>query len=251
MIPINVKHFELITIFPRSLDSYFGTSILKRAQAKKLIKITAHDLRKWTRDKHRKTDDKPYGGGAGMVMLAEPILRALSSLKALNNESRITNKGRKLKYRPKSQIRYSRFKIRTVLLAANGKQFTQRDATRLAKYDQLVFICGRYEGVDARVEKFIDEKLSVGPYVVTGGELPAAIIVDAVSRLIKGVVGKQESVEHESFSAISHSPLANSYLEHPHYTRPEVLVWKGKKYHVPKVLLKGHHKKISDWRAKK
>jgi len=231
-----MKRFDLITIFPHSLDSYFGTSILKRAQEKKLIKIQTHDLRKWTRDKHHKTDDKPYGGGAGMVMLIEPILRALGVLKAQNKESRIKNKGRK---------------TRTILLAANGKQFTQRDAQQLAKYDRLVFICGRYEGVDARVEKFVDEKLSVGPYVVTGGELPAAIIIDAVSRLIPGVVGRQESVEHESFSAISHSPLANSYLEHPHYTRPEVLVWKGKKYRVPKVLLEGHHKKIRDWRASK
>ena len=224
-----MKRFDLITIFPHSLDSYFGTSILKRAQEKKLIKIQTHDLRKWTRDKHHKTDDKPYGGGAGMVMLIEPILRALGVLKAQNKESRIKNKGRK---------------TRTILLAANGKQFTQRDAQQLAKYDRLVFICGRYEGVDARVEKFVDEKLSVGPYVVTGGELPAAIIIDAVARLIPGVVGKQESVANESHTA-------EGYLEHNHYTRPEVLVWKGKKYRVPKVLLEGHHKKIQDWRASK
>ena len=224
-----MKRFDLITIFPHSLDSYFGTSILKRAQEKKLIKIQTHDLRKWTRDKHHKTDDKPYGGGAGMVMLIEPILRALGVLKAQNKESRIKNKGRK---------------TRTILLAANGKQFTQRDAQQLAKYDRLVFICGRYEGVDARVEKFVDEKLSVGPYVVTGGELPAAIIIDAVARLIPGVVGKQESVANESHTA-------EGYLEHNHYTRPEVLVWKGKKYRVPKVLLEGHHKKIQDWRAGK
>ena len=213
-----MKRFDIITIFPASLDSYFGTSILKRAQANKLIKIEMHDLRKWTRDKHRKTDDKPYGGGAGMVMLVEPILRALNAVK-------------------KSK------KARVILLAANGKQFKQKDSVRLAKYDQLVFICGRYEGVDARVEKFIDEKISVGPYVVTGGELPAAIIIDAVSRLIKGVVGKQESVEHESHTK-------EGYLEHNHYTRPEVLVWKGKKYRVPKVLLEGHHKNIASWRAK-
>ncbi|KKT27634.1 MAG: tRNA (guanine-N(1)-)-methyltransferase [Parcubacteria group bacterium GW2011_GWF1_43_9] len=237
-----MKHFDIISIFPNSLDSYFGTSILKRAQDKKLIKIQSHDLRKWTRDKHHKTDDKLYGGGAGMVMLAEPILRALSTFKALNKESRIKNKGkdaRGLKF----QIRNSKFKIRTILLAANGKQFKQKDAERLVKYDRLVFVCGRYEGVDARVEKFIDEKISVGPYVVTGGELPAAIIIDAVSRLIPGVVGKQESVANESHTA-------EGYLEHNHYTRPEVLVWKGKKYRVPKVLLEGHHKNIASWRAK-
>jgi len=213
-----MKRFDIITIFPASLDSYFATSILKRAQDKKLIKIEMHDLRKWTRDKHRKTDDKPYGGGVGMVMLAESILRAVSAVK----------KGKK---------------SRVILLAANGKQFKQKDAKRLAKYDQLVFVCGRYEGVDARVEKFIDEKISVGPYVVTGGELPAAIIIDAVSRLIPGVVGKQESVANESHAA-------EGYLEHNHYTRPEVLVWKGKKYRVPKVLLEGHHKNIASWRAK-
>lgn len=154
-----------------------------------------------------------------MVMLAQPILRALGAVK----------KGKR---------------SRAILLAANGKQFTQKDAQRLIKYDQLIFICGRYEGIDARVEKFVDEKLSVGPYVVTGGELPAAIIIDAVSRLIPGVVGKQESVQNESHSA-------EGYLEHNHYTRPEVLVWRGKKYRVPRVLLEGHHKKIQEWRDKK
>jgi tRNA (guanine37-N1)-methyltransferase len=214
-----MKRFDLITIFPASLDSYFDTSILKRAQEKKLIRIQSHDLRKWTRDKHRKTDDKPYGGGAGMVMLAEPILRAVSAVK----------KGRR---------------SHVILLAANGKQFAQADAKRLVKYDQLVFVCGRYEGIDARVEKFVDEKLSVGKYVVTGGELPAAIIIDAVARLIPGVVGKEESVANESFSD-------GTTLEHPHYTRPEVLAWKGKRHRVPKVLLGGNHKDIQAWRKSK
>lgn len=223
-----MKRFDIITIFPQALDSYFSTSILKRAQAKKLIKIQTHDLRKWTRDKHRKTDDKPYGGGPGMVMMAEPILRALEALGVF--------RWRKNKSKNKN-------KWRVILLAANGQQFTQTDAKRLAKYDRLIFICGRYEGVDARVEKFVDEKISVGPYVVTGGELPAAIIVDAVSRLIPGVVGKQESVVNESYSI-------EGYLEHDHYTRPEVLIWRGKKYRVPKVLLGGDHKKIAAWRAK-
>ena len=229
-----MKHFDIISIFPNSLDSYFGTSILKRAQEKKLIKIQTHDLRKWTHDKHHKTDDKPYGGGAGMVMLAEPIVRALHELKFKNQKSKIKNK------------------TRTILLAANGKQFTQKDAARLAKYDRLVFICGRYEGVDARVEKFVDEKLSVGPYVVTGGELPAAIIIDAVARMVPGVVGKQESVQNESFSEIvpnSKFQILNSaYLEHPHYTRPEVFAVGKKKYRVPKVLLGWKHKEIGEWR---
>jgi tRNA (guanine37-N1)-methyltransferase len=220
-----MKRFDVITIFPNSLDSYFGTSILKRAQEKKLIKITTHDLRKWTKDKHRKVDDKLYGGGVGMVMKVEPIYKAIKALKVLPSKSA------------------ARKKTRVVLLAANGKQFTQKEAKRLAKYERLVFICGRYEGVDARAEEFIDEKISVGPYVVTGGELPAAIVIDAVSRLVPGVVGKEESVEHESFSdGVS--------LEHPHYTRPEVFTAGGKRYRVPKVLLGGDHRKIAAWRAK-
>jgi len=226
-----VKRFDIITIFPHSLDSYFDTSILKRAQEKKLIQIQTHDLRQWTKDKHQTVDDKPYGGGAGMVMKAEPIVRALHELKFKNKKSKI--------------------KMRMILLAANGKQFTQTVAKRLAKYERLVFICGRYEGVDARVEKFVDEKICIGPYVVTGGELPAGLIIDAVSRMTPGVVGKEESVLNESFSAIGHSRLANGYLEHPHFTRPEVVSWQGKKYRVPKVLLEGNHKKISDWRKNK
>ena len=230
-----MKRFDIISIFPQSLDSYFSTSLMKRAQEKRLIKIQNHDLRKWTTDKHHKVDDRVYGGGAGMVIKIEPVYRALRALRAL----RIKNQESRIK------------KTRVVLLAANGKQFTQRDAQRLAKFDHLVFICGRYEGVDARVEKFIDEKISIGQYVVTGGELPAAIIIDAVSRLIPDVVGKQESVENESFNAIGNSPLANSYLEHPQYTRPEVFTAGKLKLRVPKVLLSGDHRGISHWRRSK
>lgn len=238
-----MKHFDIISIFPQSLDSYFSTSILKRAQEKKLIKIQTYDLRKWSTDKHHKVDDRVYGGGAGMVIKVEPIVRALHELKFKNKKS---------SSRASSLLGKSKWKIktRTILLAANGKQFTQKDAERLAKYQRLVFICGRYEGVDARVEKFIDEKISIGNYVVTGGELPAAIIIDAVSRMIPGVVAKEESIKNESFSAIGHSPLASSYLEHPQYTRPEVFVVGKKKLIVPKVLLGGNHKHIADWRQK-
>lgn len=221
-----MKRFDLITIFPNSLDSYFGTSILKRAQSAKLIKIQAHDLRKYTLDKHRKVDDRVYGGGAGMVLQVEPVYRVLKALKVLPGKTA------------------ARKKVRVVLLAANGKQFTQADVKRLAKYERLVFICGRYEGVDARAEEFIDEKLSVGQYVVTGGELPAAIIIDAVSRLVPGVVGKEESVQNESFSE-------GGNLEHPQYTRPEVFVVGEKKYRVPKVLLGGNHRSIQVWREEK
>lgn len=230
-----MKKFEIVSIFPQALNSYFEVSILKRAQEKKLIKITSHNLRDFTTDKHRKVDDKPYGGGAGMVMMAEPILKALKFLKALPNKTS------------------ARKKVRTILLAANGQLFNQATAKKLAKYDKLVLICGRYEGVDARVEKFIDEKISVGPYVVTGGELPAAIIIDAVSRMVPKVVGKEESINNESFSNTSSEVQGTSgekYLEHPHYTRPEKLVIHKKNYKVPKVLLKGNHKLIIDWRSK-
>ena len=240
-----MKHFDLITIFPNSLDSYFNTSLMKRAQEKRLIKIQTHDLRKYTTDKHHKVDDRVYGGGAGMVIKVGPVYKALKALKFLKPQFLISN----AKRNPKSKIPIS--KTRVILLAANGKQFTQKEAKRLAKYERLVFICGRYEGVDARVEKFIDEKISVGPYVVTGGELPAAIIIDAVSRLVPGVVGKEESVQNESFSAIGNSPLANSYLEHPHYTRPEVFTAGKLKLRVPKVLLEGNHKAIVVWRKEK
>jgi len=239
-----MKHFDIISIFPRALDSYFNESILKRAQEKKLIKISTHDLRKYTTDKHHKVDDRVYGGGAGMVMKVEPIYRALKAL---------------LRHSPLA-TRHSQ-KVRTILLAANGKMFTQKDAVRLSKYDRLVFICGRYEGVDARVEKFIDEKISIGAYVLTGGELPAAIIIDAVSRNIPRVVGKEESVQNESYSqAVRKAGRKNlmtlslhdslPYLEHDHYTRPEVFEVGKKKFSVPKVLLSGNHKSIVEWRKK-
>ncbi|MDP3985903.1 MAG: tRNA (guanosine(37)-N1)-methyltransferase TrmD [Candidatus Veblenbacteria bacterium] len=230
-----MKRFDLITIFPSSLDSYFGTSILKRAQEKKLIKIQAHDLRQWTRDKHHKTDDKPYGGGAGMVMLAEPILRAVSAVK----------KGKK---------------SRVIVLSAKGKQFTQKDAQRLSKYDQLVFICGRYEGIDERVKDILKaEEVSIGPYVTTDGEVTAAVMISAIARLIPGVIrfeslqeeshwGGQLKSEQKALAVSGQEPGTSGQLEYPHYTRPEVLVWKGKKYRVPKVLVGGHHKKIAVWR---
>lgn len=216
-----MKTFAIITIFPEIIASYFTDSILGRAQKAKLIKINCHNLRDYTLDKHRKVDDKPYGGGAGMVMMFEPIYRALKKFKALKGSDR---------------------KTRSILLAANGKIFTQADAKRLAQYDKLVFVCGRYEGIDARIEKFIDEKISIGSYVVTGGELPAALIIDAVSRMVKGVVGKDESVINDSHT--------NGNLEHPHYTRPEIIKLNGKKLPVPKVLLGGNHKDIANWRQK-
>ena len=218
-----MKQFDIITIFPNILDSYFNESLFKRAQKNKLLKIKTHNLRQWTTDRHQTIDDRPYGGGVGLVFKAEPIMKALTQV-----ESR------------KSKV----YKVRKILLAANGKRFVQKDAKRLSTYDRLIFICPRYEGVDARVEKMVDEKISIGDYVLSGGELAAAVIIESVSRHIPGFVGKQESVAFDSHRE-------EGYLEHPQYTRPEVIKYKGKKLRVPKVLLSGHHGEIGKWRKDK
>lgn len=209
------------------LDSYFGESILGRAQKNKKIKIVTHDLRDWATDKHKTTDDVPFGGGAGMVMKIEPIFKALTSLKAL--------KGKKTS--------------RTILLSASGAPFTQQKAKELAKYKKLVFICGRYEGVDHRVsEHLVDESLSIGPYVLTGGELAAAVIVDSVARLEKGVLGNQDSLSEESHND-STEATPETYLEYPQYTRPAQFSPKrGISWDVPEVLLSGNHALIKKWR---
>lgn len=220
-----MKQFDIITIFPEILDSYFNESLFKRAQKNKLIKIKTHFLRKWTNDRHQTVDGKPYGGGVGLVYKIEPIYKALKSLKQKNKKSK-------------------KQKTRIILTAANGKRFTQQDAQRLSKYDRLIFVCPRYEGVDARVEKLVDEKISIGDYVLAGGELAAAVIIEAVCRHIPGFVGRQESVAFDSHST-------EGYLEHPQYTRPEVFVANGKKLRVPKVLLSGHHGEVAKWRGKK
>ncbi len=206
--------FDLVTIFPKIFDSYFGESILKRAQENKKIKIKAHDLRVFSSDKHKNVDDKPYGGGVGMVMQVEPIAKCIKKVKKKNS--------------------------RVILLSAKGKVLKQKDFQRWTKYDQLVLVSGRYEGVDERVKKFIDEEVSIGEYVLTGGELGSMIIVDGVSRLLPGVLGKDESSKDESYSD-------GKTLEYPQYTRPEE--YEGLK--VPEVLLSGDHKKIAEWRDKK
>ncbi len=208
------KRFDIITIFPNMIDSYASESILSRAQKKKLIEVNAHDLRDFTEDKHRTVDDTPYGGGPGMLMKVEPIDKAVKKVK------------KRLK------------KTRIIMTAASGKLFTQKDAKRLAAYDQLIFICGRYEGIDHRVEEHIaDESLSVGEYVLTGGELPALIMTDAISRMVPGVLGSQASLDAESHTD-------EGVLEYPQYTKPETY----KKWSVPDVLLSGDHKKIEQWR---
>lgn len=212
--------FDLLTIFPHSLDSYFNESILKRGQQKKLISIKTHDIRQSATDKHQNVDDSPYGGGAGMVMKVDVVHKALKKIYPKKNKS-----------------------TRVILLAPQGTSFNQLEAKRLAKYKRLIFIAGRYEAIDARIEDYVDETISLGNFVVTGGELPAACIIDAVSRLIPGVVGKEESVENESFSEITKDHVN---IEHPHYTRPET--YRGSK--VPKVLLSGNHQAIKTWRQK-
>ena len=210
--------FDIITIFPESLRGYLNSSIFGRAQKDKKIEINLHNLRNFAEDKHKKVDDKPYGGGPGMVMKIEPIVKTILKIK-----SKISNLGN-------SKI---------ILFSPSGKQFTQKMAKDWAKkYDSLILICGRYEGVDARVKKVLNaEEISIGPYILTGGELPAAVVADAVARHIPNVLGKEESLEEER--GMSGFPV---------YTKPEVFEFRGKKYKVPKVLLSGHHKKIKNWR---
>ena len=203
-------------------DAYFEESIMKRAAEKRLIKVKAHDLRKWASGKHHKVDDRPFGGGPGMVMMVEPFAKAIKSLL------------------PKLQPTTYNLQPRVILMSASGKTFTHKDAVRLAKYKHLIFLCPRYEGVDARVEKFVDEKISIGDYVLTGGELPAMVVADAVSRHIPGVLGKAESLAEESHTI-------PGVTEYPQYTRPEVFL----KQKVPAILLSGDHRKIAEWRKKK
>ena len=213
--------FDIISLFPEGFDSYFGVSMLKRASDKGLIQIVTHQLRDYAHDKHKTVDDTPYGGGAGMVLKVEPIAECIEAVKAL--DAKISA--------PEA--------TRTILFSAKGKIMTQADVKRLASYDRLILLCGRYEGVDERVAEYlVDEELSIGEYVLTGGELPAMIVVDAVARLVPGVLGNEESAITESHSVLG-------LVEHPQYTKPEV--WQGKR--VPEVLLSGHHAEIAKWRT--
>ena len=224
--------FHIITIFPKIFDSYFSESILKRAREKKLVDIKIHNLRDYTADKHKTVDDTPYGGGAGMVLKIEPILECL---KAINFQFSIFNFQKILK----SKINKSK-KTRVILFSAKGKRYTQADAKRLKKYENIVMICGRYEGVDERVAKYlVDEEISIGDFVMTGGEIPAMAVVDSITRLVPGALGNAQSPKNESFSK-------KNYLEHPQYTKPaEYNKWK-----VPEVLLGGNHGEIDKWRKK-
>ena len=238
---------DIITIFPNLFYGFLSESLLARAQAKKLLTIKTHDLRKWTMDKHKTVDDRPYGGGAGMVLKIEPIYKAARSIA-----------GRKWQVESRKEKNQSTLyplrSTRVILLSAKGKTFTQKDARRLSKYDQLIFICGRYEGVDERVAKYVaDEEISVGNYVLFGGEVASMVVIEAVSRLIPGVVQKEESIKNESFS-----DKEAKEKEYPQYTRPEIFLperkvqgvkLKTKGWKVPDILLSGNHKKIAAWRT--
>lgn len=222
--------FDIITIFPKIIESYFSAGVLKRARLQKKITIRAHNLRTHAHDRRRTIDERPYGGGAGMVMKAMPIIKALE--KIIRAEP-----GRKGKAQRKKKQQ------RVILLSARGKEFDQAAARRLARYRQIVCVCGRYEGVDERVNAWVDESLSLGSFVLTGGELPALALVDAVARLLPGVLGNASSKTDESHSR-------PGYLEYPQYTRPEVLEVGKRRIAVPKVLLSGNHAAVAKWREK-
>lgn len=217
-------HFHIVTLFPESIEPYLTSSILGRAQLKSgkpkkgekpKIRISFYNPKDFTNDKHGRVDQRPYGGGPGMILEPSAVLKAAE--KALEGKKGAAK----------------------IFFATDGEAFDEAQAKQLSKKKDILLVCGRYEGVDARVQKILRaKKVSVGPYVLTGGELPAATVIDAVARFVPGVLGKSESLERSRVS----SPEV--------YTRPETLIWRGKKYKVPKVLLSGHHAKINAWKRK-
>lgn len=213
--------FNILTLFPDLIHDYAQASILGRGQKNGQIEIMAHNFRDFTLDKQHHVDDKPYGGGAGMVLQVEPIYRCLENLGLVKG-------GKKIK----------QSKTKIIIMDPDGKKFDQNIAKQFSSLENLVIICGRYEGFDERIYKFVDEKISVGDYVLAGGELPALTITEATARLIPGVLGNQESLTEETF--------VEGVMEYPQYTRPENFM--GLK--VPTVLLSGDHKKIGEWRKK-
>lgn len=206
---------DILTLFPEMFVGPFDASIIKRARDKKILEIYLHNIRDYSQNKHRTVDDTPYGGGAGMVMQAEPLFKAIEHLKRQGDLGRV------------------------ILMTPQGIPFSQNLAKELAKEERLVLVCGHYEGIDERfIEKHVTDEISIGDYVLTGGELPAMVVVDAVARMIPGVLGEQASAEQDSFY--------NGLLEHPHYTKPRE--YQGLK--VPEVLLSGHHQNIARWRRR-
>jgi tRNA (guanine37-N1)-methyltransferase len=225
---------DILTIFPEAIEPYTKSSMLKKAQDEDLAEIKVHDLRKWTNDTHKTVDDRPFGGGPGMVLKLEPIYKALKEL---------------LNCSPKKRTELSSVQsVKVVLTSVRGKIFNQKKAEEFSKLDHLILIAGHYEGVDERIKKYLtDEAISIGNYVLTGGELPALVIVDAVVRLIPGVLGEPESLKKDLSQKAG--ALAVSY---PIYTRPEVFETEtGEHWPVPKVLLSGNHQKIQEWREQR
>lgn len=238
---------DIITLFPKMFEGPFAESIIKRAQEKGFVEIKIHDLRSWAVDKRGTVDDRPYGGGTGMIIMIQPVYDALESLKP-KTKNPAEGEARQRRQKPKTHTK----NIKTVLLSPSGKVWNQKMARGYSKLDHLTLVCGHYEGVDERIRKFVDEEISIGDYILTGGEIPAMVILDSVVRLIPGVLEKPEATKFESFSNskiphttyhILHTPL----LEYSQYTRPEN--FHGLK--VPKILLSGNHQKISQWRTKK
>lgn len=246
---IQPTRFHVVTIFPDMFDSYFAESIISRAIENKLIEVNSYSLREFTVDKHRRVDGKPYGGGPGMVMWVDPLIRCVDDIK-----SKIEKRNKKQALKNLKTINHKPVTSNCliVIFNAGGEMFTNTIAQKTAKkYTDIIFICGRYEGIDDRVKKILKAnsvrqnvnmkvtEWSIGEYVLTGGELPAMVCIDAISRQIKGVLHDELSLEEKRIAS------------HEIYARPEVYEYKGKKYRVPKVLLSGNHKLIDEYRAKK
>lgn len=207
-------NISVITLFPEFIEQYMSFGIVKRAIKNKIVKFAAINLRKFAIDKRGTVDDRPYGGGVGMVLRPDVVIKAIQKSRKKNSH--------------------------VVLLTPQGKVFDQKLAKKLSQKENLIFVSGRYEGFDERISKFVDEEISIGDYVLMGGELPALVITETLLRLVPGVLGKDESADSETFS--------EKLLEYPQYTKPEVLTIGNKKLRVPKVLLTGHHGNIEKWR---
>jgi tRNA (guanine37-N1)-methyltransferase len=213
--------FKALTIYPQIFDSYLNEGILKRARDNQLLDFKTYNLRDWSTDNYQSVDDTPYGGGAGMLMRVDIIYRALQDIKK------------------QTKVRKNKRKI--ILLAAGGKTWNQRLAREYSQLEEVIFVCGRFEGVDARLANFIDEEISVGDYVLTGGELPALTITDSIVRLLPGALGNADSATDESYSE-------PDTLEYPQYTKPAIFKVGRREYPVPEILLSGNHQKIAAWR---
>lgn len=215
--------FDIMTLFPELIDSVLGSSIIGRAQESGIVSVHSHNIRDFSENKHRRVDDTPYGGGMGMLMSAVPIYGCYRSVIDMQKET--------------DESRTEPVKRRVIYMSPRGKVLTQKRAYELTKYDNLIILCGHYEGVDERIiEEIVDEELSIGDYVLTGGELPACVLVDCVSRMLEGVLTNEDCWKGES--------IASGMLEYPQYTRP--YDFHGKT--VPEVLLSGHHANIEKWR---